>query len=164
MTQEDLQELCVVDLYTMQIYDFTTAEDAPAKIAEAEAGRREHLPFWRKQAATGEEFAAQVVKKYENADFQAMTFGEFLKREREKILSDPMTEITEEKYNEMLDVLPPLAWCTRNGIEEFCMEEFYTGSYTSQYAHDKSTGKYYTKIVDYRDKTTWIDALLHAPA
>jgi hypothetical protein len=63
-------------------------------------------------------------------------------------------EVTKERYWEMLEVLPPMNWGTRNGIESFFMSEFNTGTYTDQYAqyHDK----YYTKGVDYCDSSTWI--------
>ena len=40
------------------------------------------------------------------------------------------------------------------------MSEFYTSHYTHQYAKDRRTGKYYSKLVDYRDRSTWIHALL----
>jgi hypothetical protein len=38
----------------------------------------------------------------------------------------------------------------------FCMREFLTGVYTSQYAYHKASGKYYTCIVDATDRSTWI--------
>ena len=66
-----------------------------------------------------------------------------------------MKEITEETFEDMLNVLPPIKWCTIDGIEMFCMSEMLTGFYTSQYIHDKGTNKYYHKIVDVTDKATW---------
>lgn len=162
MTQQDLQELCVVDAYTTRIWTFTTAENAGADIAQAKADAAEHLPFWENLAArSGDPHDKKVAESYRCADYRIMTFGDFLKLERDKILSGPMEEITAERFDEMLDVLPPLAWTRHNNVEMFCMREFFTGSYTSQYAHDHSTGKYYTKLVDYHDRSTWIDKILY---
>jgi len=53
-------------------------------------------------------------------------------------------EITEEDYNEMLNVLPPLKW-TNGG---FFMSEFYTGPITAFY--QKLDGRYYTSLQNVR--------------
>ena len=162
MTQQELQELCIVDAYTAHVWTFTTADKAEADIARAKADAAENLPFWENFAAqTGNPHDKEVAERYRRADYRVMTFGDFLKFERDKILGEPLAEITAERFNEMLDVLPPLAWTQHKGVEMFCMSEFFTGSYTSQYAHDRSTGKYYTKLVDYRDRSTWICEILH---
>lgn len=109
-------------------------------------------------AFTDENINRAEAMKHER--YSVMTYDEFLALERSAILTSEPEEITAERYNEMLDILPPLAWHTSNGIESFCMSEFYTGSYTSQYAKVKATGKYYTKIVDYRDRSTWLENIL----
>lgn len=88
------------------------------------------------------------------------TEEEFQAMEKSKLISGEPEEIAADKFNEMLDVLPPLRWCTIDGVEMFCMSEMYTGTYTNQYAHDKSSGKYYTKMVDACDKSTWINNYL----
>lgn len=165
MTDQELQELCVVDAYTARVYTYTTAAKAEADIAAAKAHTAESLPFWESFAATSENpHDAEVAEDYRRADYRVMTYGDFLKLERDKILSQPLEEITADRFHEMLDVLPPLAWTQHNGVEMFCMMEFYTGSYTGQYAHDKRTGKYYTKLVDYRDRSTWICEILYPAA
>ncbi len=162
MTKRDLQELCIVDSYKMQLWTFTTAGKAESDLARAKAEVTKHLPFWEKLAAKSENpNNKKIAESYRRADYQIMTFGDFLKLERDKILNEPLTEITAERFSEMLDILPPLAWTQHKGVEMFCMSEFYTGSYTAQYAHDHTTDKYYTKLVDYRDKTTWICEILH---
>ena len=51
-------------------------------------------------------------------------------------------------------------WCTVEGVEMFCMSEMWTGTYTTQYAHDHRTGKYYSKMVDVTDRDTWINTYL----
>lgn len=90
-----------------------------------------------------------------------MTYNEFRALEREKLLGQPLKEIDEDQFYEMLNVLPPIGWTQHKGVEIFCMSEFYTGPYTNQYAHDKTTGKYYTKLVDYTDRSTWIPEILY---
>lgn len=160
--QEVLQELCIVNINSMYVHSFITADKAADAIASALANDAEHLPFWDEQyKQTGNPRDKEIADSYRNADYQAMTFADFLALEREKLLSDPPQEITESRYNEMLDILPPLAWTTHHDVEMFCMSEFYTGTYTTQYAHDQKTGKYYSKLVDYTDKTTWICNLLY---
>ena len=91
-----------------------------------------------------------------------MTLTDYLKAEREYMLSKELKEVTKEEYNEMLNVLPPLYWTTIDDVTMFCMCEMTTGSYTSQYAHDKRTDKYYAKTVDCADKSTWINNILRA--
>lgn len=163
MTQQELQELCIVDACATHVWTFTTADKAEADIARAKSDAAESLSFWEKFAArSGNPHDQEIAESYRRADYRVMTFGDFLKFERDKILSGPLEEITAERFNEMLDVLPPLAWTQHKGVEMFCMSEFYTGGYTSQYAHDRSTNKYYTKVVDYRDRSTWICEILHS--
>lgn len=162
MTQQEQQELCVVDASAAQVYTFTTADKAEADLARARADAAEHLPFWEDfYKRTGNPHDKEVAERYRRADYRVMTLVDFLALERDKILSVPLEEITADRFNEMLDVLPPLSWTRHKGVEMFCMSEFYTGSYTAQYAHDHSTGKYYTKLVDYRDRSTWICELLY---
>ena len=88
--------------------------------------------------------------------YQVMTYGEYKAAERRVYLAGPPTEITEETFIEMLEVLPPVAWTRRNNFESFLMSEHYSGPYTSQYArHGK---RYYTKMVDCTDRSTWMTA------
>ena len=105
--------------------------------------------YWQDQLRTAQE-----------SEYSVIPYADFANLERESILSMPLQEITEEQYDDMLDILPPLAWVTLDGVTEFCMSEFYTSHYTHQYAKDRRTGKYYSKLVDYRDRSTWIHALL----
>lgn len=85
--------------------------------------------------------------------YEPMLYGEYTRKEREALLSQPMKEVTEEQYDEMLCVLPPLRW-TRGVLESFFMSEFWTGTYTTMYA--SFNGKFYQKMVDYSDTSTWI--------
>lgn len=87
----------------------------------------------------------QIVK---TTDFEAML--------RKAVLAKPIYEITKEKYHNALELLPPVNWCRVGDFEMFCMSECITGSYTTQYAHDTLTGRYYLKTVDMDDRSTWI--------
>ena len=89
-----------------------------------------------------------------------METEKFQKIERERILSGKLNRVTEQEYEDALNVLPPLYWCTVNGVEMFCMSEMYSDTYTTQYAYDHRTGKYYCKMVDSEDTSTWIHTLL----
>ena len=89
-----------------------------------------------------------------------MTYGEWLDFEREKLLTPEMVEITKQDYENALNVLPPRNWHTRNNIEEFCSREMYSGTYTTQYAFQRVTGRYFVKMVDCADSSTWLSTIL----
>lgn len=44
-----------------------------------------------------------------------METDKFQKIERERILSGKLNRVTEQEYEDALNVLPPLYWCTVNG-------------------------------------------------
>ena len=104
----------------------------------------------------GSEYWENQYKAENEREYKVMSFDDFQALEKKMIIDMPMTEITAERFNEMLNVLPPKAWTTRNDVEMFCMSEFYTGTYTTQCAHDHKTDKYYEKLVDITDRNTWI--------
>lgn len=80
--------------------------------------------------------------------------------ERNAILNGKMEEITKEEYKKKLEVRPQVESGTWNEVEEFCVCGMFTGAYAIQYAHDKQTDKYYSKLVSLRDRSTWIDRIL----
>ena len=107
--------------------------------------------------------AIQRANQYYTNDLKhlkVMETDKFQKIERERILSGKLNRVTEQEYEDALNVLPPLYWCTVNGVEMFCMSEMYSDTYTTQYAYDHRTGKYYCKMVDSEDTSTWIHTLL----
>lgn len=95
-----------------------------------------------------------------DAGFSVLPFELWLEKKNKRYTDIPMQEISEEVYEEQLNVLPPICWCTIAGVTMFCMCEMYDGSITSQYARDNRTGKFYTKLVDIYDKNTWIHNVL----
>jgi hypothetical protein len=80
-----------------------------------------------------------------HGEVYVITFGEFmtLKKQwsQENCITKP-TEITKEKYNDMLEILPPENWRNIYELEYFQMCEYYMGNYTSYYS--KYCGKFYT--------------------
>ena len=158
--------LCVVEVTTMHIY--TILNDDANKEEELEKANQYYIDDFEKLKRFAKEHPESEYwqdrynsekakpKKY----CKIMTFTEFQKEEREYLLSKELKEITEEVYHDMLNILPPIKWATRQGIERFCMMEMYTGTYTSQYAHDKVNDKYYSKLVDCTDESTWIHNIL----
>jgi hypothetical protein len=109
-------------------------------------GYGDHDPnYWLKQANKAEVQAG---------DYRVMTFDEYLDIEADQLLSRPIEEITEEKFDEMLNILPPMRWGSNNGIHSFFMCEFWSGNYTQQYA--KIGSRFFCKLVNYRKPETWI--------
>ena len=104
------------------------------------------------------EYWTNEYNKLKDRTYQAMSLDKFHELQRAYLINGKLEEITEELFNEQLNVLPPLKWCTINGIDMFCMSEMYTSTYTSQYA--RVGEKYYTTMVDICDKSTWIHNLL----
>lgn len=154
----DNNKLCIVDTVNFSIYDFAdNQEQAEAKLIKAIESNKKDIATWKSHCKTYPDVDSfkTYLKQAQNKKYEIMTFEEFLQKQKDYYINQPLTEITAEKYEEMLNILPPLKWCTINNIEMFCMSEFLTGSYTSQYLHDKKTGKYYHKIVDITDKATW---------
>lgn len=97
----------------------------------------------------------QQCKNYLQAEKSIFvtTFDNFLEIQK-KAYCTPPVEITEELYDEMLEVLPPLKWEFDGKNNWFCLSEMTTGTLTSQYA--RINGKYYTATVDITDRNTWI--------
>ena len=102
-------------------------------------------------------FFSKRLAEVKNADYQLMTYDEYLKLMQKRFIDEAtIKEVTEEDFNIALDILPPLHWCKIDGIEMFCMCEMTWGTYTTQYAHTPD-GKYYCTTVDSTDKNTWIN-------
>jgi hypothetical protein len=120
-----------------------------------------NLVVWSFVGDRDENKVLQEAKNHnQKNNYEVTTFENFYKKQREYFLNLPLREIDEEEFDEALNVLPPLKWCTRNNIEMFCCSEMYSGSFTEQYAHNKTNNIYYSKMVDCRDSETWIDKIL----
>lgn len=155
-------EMWIINTNNMSPYTYCKGKDIADKLKDAQE-------YNTKEIARLEALLMQypnhpiftpMLETAKKARYEAMTWEEYETRQRAHLLAGEPQEVTEEHYNEQLDVLPPLHWCTINGIEMFCMSEMWSGSYTTQYAYDRSTGKYYSKTVDSKDRSTWINTYL----
>lgn len=158
-----MTEYCIVNTHEMHVWSFCTPETAAEEMERAErhaAAELERMEDLTRRYPDHPIFGPMLANA-RNARYSLMTYGEFLALEREKLLGGAPEEIDEETFNDQLNVLPPLKWCTIDGIEMFCMLEMYTGSYTAQYAYDRKTGKFWSKVVDALDPETWIHKALN---
>ena len=83
-----------------------------------------------------------------------MTETAYRTAERTHYLSEPLKEITAERFHEMLEILPPVVWQHRDGVERFMVSEALSGTYHSQFA--TCHGRYFEGVVDAADQSTWI--------
>lgn len=160
-----MKEICIVNTESMTIWNFCTEETAAQEIERANVSNLADIARYKEllnhPANNDGKFTRWLAQaEAKQGKFVPMTYEEFKAAEREKLLAYPLHEITEERFYEMLDVLPPLHWTRIDGVEIFCMSEMFTGTFSDQYAHDHRTGKYYCKLVDVCDRSTWIHNLL----
>lgn len=149
--------ILAVDVAHMNTYDFLRDGETVEELqSRADAYKQEDIASWDKNRKN---YPCELYENYYTAalskEYKVMTWTEYSALQRSFYLDQPVTETTEENFLDMLNCLPPMKWCTHNGVEMFCMSEMLTGTYTSQYARFKD--KYYTKLVDITDKGTWIN-------
>ena len=160
-------DIAIVDMATVTVFDYVFKGEAEKDaLARAERYYTEELAlvlshyerfqseYWQKRI---EEVTTQVEK-----GCRVMSRAEFETLQREHLLSREVEEISEEDFRNALDALPPIFWMEHGGFELFCFREFYRDTYTNQYARDIHTNKYYKKLVDARDKSTWIPEYVKA--
>ncbi|MDD2496053.1 MAG: DUF1419 domain-containing protein [Tissierellia bacterium] len=151
-------ELCIVNTTGFSIFNFANnQEQAEETLSRAIETNKKDIETWTnhcKNYPDAEQFKI-YLREAQNKKYEIMPYNEYLQLERNHYINQPLTEITEEQFYEMLNVLPPLKWCTRYNVEMFCISEMLTGTYTSQYMYNLVTGKYYHKIVDITDQSTW---------
>lgn len=110
-----------------------------------------HLEKYKKDnSEDGIKMAEGYIEKYKKAldSVRVISVKEY-RAEVDKVMLGEPREITEEKYWEMFECLPPL----KMGESYFIMSEFFTGSFTSQFF--KKNDKYYQQMIDYRRQETW---------
>jgi hypothetical protein len=86
--------------------------------------------------------------------YEPMLYDDYKQAERQFYLSRPLEEISEDRFNEAYEMLPPKAVRNADGVFSFLMLEHWSGPYTSQYTAYQ--GKHFTRLVDASDRTTWI--------
>jgi len=69
-----------------------------------------------------------------------------------------LVEITEARFQEMLEILPPRKWRRGADLETFNMMEFQIGDVTDQFARITLSGvdRFFTRPVRDHDPSTWI--------
>jgi len=149
--------ILVADIAHMSVYDFLKDGETETELLQrANEYKREDIKTWDKNR---KQYPCEAYENYYKSalekEYKVMTWNEYEKMQRDFYLNRPLEETTEERFDDMLNVLPPMKWCTIDGVEMFCMSEMYTGTYTNQYA--RHNGKYYTKLVDITDRSTWIN-------
>ena len=157
-------DILAVDISTLTVYDFLgDGETEQELLQRAYNSNTRNMAHYEAIIAENPESNSDgfFTKQLENAkkrEYKVVTWNEYEALKRKRYIDNrEIKEVTEEQFNDALDVLPPLKWCTIDGIEMFCISEMTDGTYTSQYAHDKHNGKYYCATVDVMDKSTWIN-------
>lgn len=79
----------------------------------------------------GNKTLEQVQQEYPGA--QIFEFEPWLKQKEESLCAPAPTEITEEQFNDALDVLPPMHWGRQKDSESFQLMEMLSGRVTSAY-------------------------------
>lgn len=99
---------------------------------------------WRKNWL--ETFGYEFDKSYMN--MRIISYSEFEKLENEKYESKPLHEITEERFMDLLECLPPVKWSSSALFESFFMSEAYTGNWRDQVMRITVDGenRYFTKL------------------
>jgi hypothetical protein len=113
---------------------------------EAAAAKAEEANAYSKRVADTQ---GEAQRPYE-----PMTYQDYKAAEHQFYLSRPLKEISEERFNEAYEVLPPMAVRNADGVFSFLMIEHWSGPYTSQYA--AFNGKHFTRLVDATDPSSWI--------
>lgn len=103
------------------------------------------------------EATAAIVRgenEYPGAEVLAMTYADYEARDAAETLARPFKEITAERFDEMLNVLPPMAWQRHGSWERFLMCEFEHGTFTTQFL--RVGDRHFEKVVNARDQSTWL--------
>ena len=154
--------ILAVDVKHMSTFDFLKEGETEIELLErANEYKKNVIEAWANNCINYPcEQYENYLKAAKEKEYTVITWSEFEKLQKDFYIGGEAIETTEENFEDMLNCLPPLKWCTIDEVEMFCMSEMLTGTYTDQYS--KYQGKYYTKIVDITDKNTWINNYLVA--
>ena len=105
-----------------RIYDFLRDGETP------EEGKKRAIHDLIERIASLADIAAahpddgywqDQLRTAQQSEYSVIPYADFENLQRESILSLPLQEITEEQYNDMLNILPPLSWVTLDDVTEF---------------------------------------------
>ena len=157
-------DILAVDTSTLAVYDFLgdgeTEQELLQRAYNSNARNMAHYEaiIAEKPESDSDGFFTKQLENAKKREYKVVTWNEYITLKRKRYIDNgEIKEVTEEQFNAALDVLPPLKWCTIDGIEMFCISDMTDGTYTSKYAHNERNGKYYCATVDVMDKSTWIN-------
>lgn len=153
-------EMLIVSKVHNELFTTCKKEDVPAEIDRAQVFYAEDLltvskhkvnypkdaEYWQRRI---DEYAKKIA-----GGFEAVTWEEYEKREREKWLSKELIEITEKEYEDMLSFAVSIHDDGR--FQYYNNRERTSDSFTGQYCYDRKTKKFYFATVDSCDRSTWI--------
>ena len=136
--KELVMDIVAVDISKMRIFDYLReGQTEEGLLNQANEYKKERIESWNRNYFNRpcEEFG-QYLKEAKEVEYQIMTYEEYKTKLYSKTCGK-WTEITEQRYNDMLDALPPLRW-TNGG---FFFKEFYIEDIT--WFFQQWRGKYY---------------------
>ena len=157
----------IVNLYDNECFTVSFDENIEECIARAKASYEEDVKTYERNLVEVPNMADHWKKELSRcknvlaAGFEAITFDEYEKRQREKWLSKEPKEITREEYDYALNVLPPKEWIQNDRYSMFFIGECTTMTFYGQYLYDKVSGKYFYALTDICDRSTWLDKMLN---
>ena len=160
-------EKLIVNLYNNDCYTICNDDEVGKSMEDARISYQkdietyEHHLIHYPNMTTHWQKELDKTKKILSAGFEAISFEEYEKRQREKWLSKEPKEITEEEFCYALEVLPPKKWIQNERYSMFFIGECTTMTFYGQYLYDKVSGKYYSALTDILDESTWLDKMLN---
>lgn len=157
----------IVNLYDNECFTVSFDGNIEECITRAKASYEEDVKTYERNLVEVPNMADHWQKELSRcksvlaAGFEAITFDEYEKRQREKWLSKEPKEITREEYDYALNVLPPKEWIQNDRYSMFFIGECTTMTFYGQYLYDKVSGKYFYALTDICDRSTWLDKMLN---
>jgi Protein of unknown function (DUF1419) len=119
----------------------------------------DHMSIWDFYQTLDEAAqAAPVINAKEGGGYLPMTYERYKVLEKEFWLKDGIQRITAAKFDQMLNVLPPMRWRQEGALNSFLMSERMSGTFTYQYAQlgFGPDAAYFEKMVDLSDPSTFM--------
>lgn len=145
--------------------NFDREETAEQCLARAVAFSKEGAETCRRNLANAKDakdirYWKDRVAEYETENPIIERYGDYKRRERAELLKGDPKEITKKRWWEQFEVLPPCGLVMNSRYTMFYISEAYSGLYHNCYLWDKKTGKYWSKMCDISDRSTFLDSIL----
>jgi hypothetical protein len=156
LLEKTIEEINQVKKEVVAIYDTLLNNEVYEKVLYVPGSYGIIDTFYDGRTSVNKKTFEEVKKEYPN--IKLLSWSEFLKEQKknedENIITGPQ-EITEEKFNDMLEILPPKNLIVQGSFIAFMMCEYFTSNITNYYI--KTGGKYYTATK--RDTTSYRDLI-----